>query len=189
MEFAAQSPADNLKGAPRPSAARTARSAVTNGSQLLGGVDMRSATARRFRDLVTELAREHGGELSVVELGLIRSAAALTVKAEELQAGIVRGDAVDVDELVRLSSEARRVLQSLRKRAPAAATSTESFADIAMRAQSEASERRAKELAEDEASDATAAGGHIDGAVGPPDSPDANERTSDRGMKPQGYAK
>ena len=42
-------------------------------------------------------------------------------------------------------------MQSLRKRAPAAATSTETFTDIAAHAQAEAEHKRAVELAADEA--------------------------------------
>jgi hypothetical protein len=90
---------------------------VTNGSKLLTGIDGRSATARRFRDLIADYAREHGGNaaLSTAELGMVRQAAAITLRAEQLQAAIVRGEPVLADELIRLSSEARRILSSLRR--------------------------------------------------------------------------
>jgi hypothetical protein len=88
---------------------------VTNGSVLLEGIDGRSAKARRYRDLVGELVSEHGGALSTPERALIRQAAALMLRAEELQAAIVRGEPVDEDKLIRLSSEARRVLSRLKR--------------------------------------------------------------------------
>jgi hypothetical protein len=94
------------------------RSQITNRSRLLTGIDGRSSAARRFRDLIAEYAREHGGNstLSAAELGMVRQAAALTLRAEQLQAAIVRGEPVIADELIRLSSEARRILSSLRRR-------------------------------------------------------------------------
>lgn len=100
------------------------RSAVTNGSKALAGVDGRSATARRYRDLIADFANELGGtnQLTTAEQGLLRQAATLTLRAEQLAAAVVRGEAVDGDELIRLSGEARRILTSLRKRAGASPT-------------------------------------------------------------------
>lgn len=93
----------------------TNRSAVTNGSRLLDGIDGRSAAARRFRDLVQAFETEIGGEQpSELERGLIRQAAALALRAEQLQAAIVRGEAVDDDHLIRLSGEARRLVDVLK---------------------------------------------------------------------------
>ncbi|MGO9701242.1 MAG: hypothetical protein ACLPX7_18480 [Xanthobacteraceae bacterium] len=94
------------------------RSQITNGSRLLDGVDGRRSSARRFRDLIADLARdEFGGSegLSIAELGLLRQAAALTLQAEQLQAAVVRGETVNADELVRVSSESRRVLAAMRQ--------------------------------------------------------------------------
>lgn len=106
------------------STSATNRSAVTNGSRLLEGVDGRSASARRFRDLVRSFSEEIGGELTELELGLVRQAAAVTLKAEALQAALVRGEPVDGDQLIRLSGTARRILSAIgataEKRKPAA---------------------------------------------------------------------
>ena len=46
--------------------------------------------------------------------GLVRQAAALSLRIEQLQASIVSGEPVNNDETVRLSSEHRRILASLR---------------------------------------------------------------------------
>src|SRR5829696_9093765 len=95
------------------------RSNLSNDALLLEGCDLRSSSARRFRDLVTAYSRELGGvsALNEVERAHVRQAAALTLQAERLQASIVRGDShVDADEIVRLSSEARRCLERLEGR-------------------------------------------------------------------------
>jgi hypothetical protein len=82
----------------------TSRSKVSNGTRLLQNVDGRSSSARRFRDLVRAYETEVGGILSEVERGLIRQAAALTFKAEELQSDLVNGEPVDGDQLIRAPS-------------------------------------------------------------------------------------
>ena len=94
----------------------TVRSKVTNGTCLLPNVDGRSANARRFRDLVRAFEVEIGGNLSELERGLVRQAAVLSLKTEQMQESIVNGKDVDSDTLIRLSGEARRILTSLRKR-------------------------------------------------------------------------
>jgi hypothetical protein len=97
-------------------ACATTRSQISNGTRLLHNVDGRSASARRFRDLVMAYEVEIGGTLSELERGLVRQAAALSLRSEQLQESIVRGEPVDSDTLIRLSGEARRILASLRKR-------------------------------------------------------------------------
>jgi hypothetical protein len=99
----------------------TNRSAVTNGSKLLVGIDGRSPTARRFRDLVTAFKAEIGGDLgeaalalSQTEMAMIKTAASLALTAELRQADLVNGKTVDPGELVRLASEARRILDTIR---------------------------------------------------------------------------
>lgn len=94
----------------------TNRSAVTNGSKLLVGIDGRSPAARRFRDLIQLYESEIGADLTEVERGLVKQAAALTLQNEQLQAAIVNGKPVDADTLIRLSGEARRIVTSLQKR-------------------------------------------------------------------------
>jgi hypothetical protein len=101
----------------------TARSAISNGTRLFAGVDGRSATARRFRDLLADLMRDLGGatSLTTMQHGLARQVATLQLQAEHLQAAVVRGDVVDSKDLVRVSGEARRILAGLQKRSPQAA--------------------------------------------------------------------
>jgi hypothetical protein len=89
------------------------RSAITNGKKWLPGVDMRSAQGRRFKDLVRAFTADLGGELSTAEAALVRQAAALTVRVEDIQATLVKGEAVDDEELVRLINASARLLIAL----------------------------------------------------------------------------
>lgn len=83
---------------------------ISNGTRMLAGTDMRTANGRRFRHLVDAYAAELGSDLSEAELSLIRQAVALQLEAERMQAAIVRGEAVDSDQLIRLSSTSKRLL-------------------------------------------------------------------------------
>lgn len=91
----------------------TNRSRVSNGTKLLAGVDGRSPLARRFRDLILDY--EAAFEIASEFKALIRQAAFLVIKTEDLQAKQLRGADVASDEIVRLSG----VLVSLRRRAEA----------------------------------------------------------------------
>jgi hypothetical protein len=103
---------------PNISATRaTTRSRISNRSRLLPGVDGRSSTARRFRDICRNYEIEAGGDITEVERDLIRQAAGLTLRAEQLQAAMVRGETVDNDQLIRLSSTAKRLLEAIRSKA------------------------------------------------------------------------
>ena len=92
-----------------------ARSAVTNHKDLLPGLDGRSATARRFRDLVNAFVADMGGldRCSEVRLGLVRRLAATTVQAEMLEARMVNGDGIDIATLCTLASTTVRLSQRL----------------------------------------------------------------------------
>jgi hypothetical protein len=72
------------------------------------------ASIRRFNDLVTQFTREVGRDLLAGEREMVRQAAAIMLRAEQLQAGLVKGEPVNPDELIRLSSEARRALRIIK---------------------------------------------------------------------------
>ena len=88
-----------------------ARSAVTNHTGLLPGLDGRSATARRFRDLVNAFVADMGGldRCSEIKLGLLRRLAAATVQAELLEAEMVNGEQIDIGQLCTLASTTVRI--------------------------------------------------------------------------------
>ena len=93
------------------------RKRLRNG--LLAGVDGRTAGAVRFKRLFNSISAELGGmaALTETERGLVRQAASLIMRAEQLQASIARGEHVDPDELIRLTNTARRTLAAIAKRA------------------------------------------------------------------------
>ncbi|NTG12678.1 hypothetical protein G6L05_02810 [Agrobacterium rhizogenes] len=91
------------------------RSAISNGSWLLEGVDNRSALGRRYRDLCMSFADDLGGADSLTEpqKALVRQLAAVTVESEKLQSAIVQGKDVDHESLVRLTNLHARLLKQL----------------------------------------------------------------------------
>jgi hypothetical protein len=79
--------------------------------------DGRTIASRRFRELVESFEQELGGKLSPVEQSLVRQAASLTLASERMQADVVAGVQIHADAMVRVSSEARRILGLLRAKA------------------------------------------------------------------------
>lgn len=76
------------------------------------------ALRRRHNRLMREFAGDLGNvKLTRAECELLKQAATLVLAAEQRQGALVRGEAVDSGELVKLSSEARRVLSTLHKHA------------------------------------------------------------------------
>jgi hypothetical protein len=92
-----------------------ARSRVTNGKDLLPGVDGRTATARRYQDLVANLISDAGGEAGMSETRrqLIRRFAALSVQAERMEALVAMGETIDLAEHCSISSTLVRLASRL----------------------------------------------------------------------------
>jgi hypothetical protein len=64
--------------------------------------------------MVNDFAREFGpAGVGPRELVLVRQASAIAVRCETLQAHILRGDDIDLEQLTRLSNVAVRVLTEL----------------------------------------------------------------------------
>lgn len=87
------------------------------------------------------------GPLGAVDTVLLRQACLLLARSERIAR--VR----DIDVGVRMSGEARRLLQVLRRNATAPAAPAEPFTDIAARAQAAEAARRAAELTADAEAD------------------------------------
>jgi len=88
---------------------------TSSGVELPRTADGRTVAAKRFRHLVEQFANELGGdELSGADRSRIRQAACLQMEEERFQEAVVRGEAVDVDGAVRVSSEKRRILSRLK---------------------------------------------------------------------------
>ena len=99
------------------SRSRAHRSAVSNGTRLfcVDGLDGRSQTARRFRDLVETIGNDLGGvdHLSEGQKQLIRRAATLSIMAEALEADAVRNLSFDGEAYGVLCDRLGRCLQRL----------------------------------------------------------------------------
>jgi len=95
----------------------TARARMTNGTggTILPGIDQRSATARRYRDLVAAAAADQGGadRCSEARLQLIRRFAALAVQAEAMEARLANGDPINIADYATLTSTLVRVVSRL----------------------------------------------------------------------------
>ena len=100
------------------------RSRVANGSELLPGVDGRSAWVRRCKELIAEHIADLGGieNTSAAERSLVRRASVMTVELERMEvkfatAGMASAD--DLDLYQRTAGNLRRLLESvgLRRRA------------------------------------------------------------------------
>ena len=102
---------------PVASRQRAHRSAVSNGTRLfcVDGLDGRTQTARRFRDLVEVIGNDLGGadRLSEGQKQLIRRAATLSTMAESVEADMVRDMAFDVLVYGTVGDRLRRILESL----------------------------------------------------------------------------
>jgi hypothetical protein len=102
---------------PVASRQRAHRSAVSNGTKLfcVDGLDGRSQTARRFRDLVEGMGNDLGGQdrLSEGQRQLIRRAATLSIMSESVEADFVRNLAFDSEAYGVLCDRLGRCLQRL----------------------------------------------------------------------------
>jgi hypothetical protein len=103
--------------APLAGRQRAHRSAVSNGTRLfcVDGLDGRSQTARRFRDLVEGMGNDLGGSdrLSEGQRQLIRRAATLSIMSESVEADFIRNLAFDSEAYGVLCDRLGRCLQRL----------------------------------------------------------------------------
>jgi len=86
------------------------KSAITNGRTLLLGVDGRSRSARRFRDLVNTYMTQTGGRHEE----LCKQAASLVLQRELMDTALVRGEHVDPLQHVRLCGAINRTIAKLK---------------------------------------------------------------------------
>jgi hypothetical protein len=98
---------------------RRNRSRMTNGSQLLPGVDGRSPWARRCRDLITLHVNDKGGpdNVSEAERAIVRRVAVLITELERMEATFALSegapDAATLDLYQRTANSLRRLLESI----------------------------------------------------------------------------
>jgi hypothetical protein len=100
----------HISVAERPS---SSRSAVANRPLHTKGVDHRTASARRFRDICQSLIADLGGDVSESQMLLVRQAAMVGLTVERMQMTIVSGGAADPELIIRLANTQTRSLQEL----------------------------------------------------------------------------
>jgi len=101
-----RTPAGNPHLAPVPA---NNRSRLGNGSALPSGVDGRSSAARRWKEIFRDSMHNTGGRHEQT----CRSLASMVLQREALDAALARGEPIDADLLLRLSSEIRRTTTRL----------------------------------------------------------------------------
>lgn len=108
MEVSSGSSADRLPP-------KRVRSRISNGKDLLAGVDQRSATYRRYRDLIEAIVSDQGGvdACSESRKQLIRRFAACSVLAEQAEAKLAAGEEINVEQHALLVSSLVRVAQRI----------------------------------------------------------------------------
>jgi hypothetical protein len=103
--------------APLGNRQRAHRSSVSNGTRLfaVAGLDGRTQTARRFRDLIEVWTLDLGGAdmLSEGQRQLIRRAASLSIMAEAAEADLARDMDMDVNTYGMVCDRLRRIVESL----------------------------------------------------------------------------
>ena len=92
----------------------THRSRVSNGTTtFLDGVDGRSVLARRYRDILSELISDLGGDPSAAQSAIARRAATLCVWCETAEANMAAGGDIDIGEFGTAANALRRLLVDL----------------------------------------------------------------------------
>ncbi len=92
----------------------SARSRVSNGKDLfVGGVDGRSAYARRYRDILAQLTSDIGGDPSEAKSIIVRRATQLAVWCEQAEADAAGGMALDLANYCTATNTLRRLLLDL----------------------------------------------------------------------------
>jgi hypothetical protein len=79
--------------------------------------DRRSTWARRHRELADAFANDLGSDLSAADRSFVDHCATVALECEQLKVRQLNGEAVDIDNLVRLTNSLTRVRIELGKRA------------------------------------------------------------------------
>jgi len=97
----------------KPGLKPEARSRVSNGKDLLAGVDGRSAAMRRYRDVHAQLIADLGAGPSEAQRIMCRRAATLSVWCEQAEADMANGKDIDIGKFTTAANSLRRLLSDL----------------------------------------------------------------------------
>lgn len=84
-----------------------------NASFSLAGVDGRSLMARRFREIVTGIEMDLGGDLTEAQRHLVARSATLAIWCEERETELGEGGEFDATQYATISNALRRLLSDL----------------------------------------------------------------------------
>lgn len=90
-----------------------ARTRVGNGTEVLAGVDQRSLTFRRYREILASLIEDMGGDPTEAQSQIARRAASLAIWCEEQDTAAANGKPLDIATYTTASNTLRRLLESL----------------------------------------------------------------------------
>lgn len=99
-----------------PAVAKTkpeARSRIGNGKALLDGVDGRSATMRRYREILAQLKADLGDDPSEAMMMLLRRATTLAVWCEGEEAKLANGEDISIGDFTSTVNALRRLLSDI----------------------------------------------------------------------------
>ena len=122
LDFAPRSPLNSVQTPANANSGRSSLSANHTTSFFLvsrfgsGAYSAKLLNGTRQRFSKTPIV-PNSGRLSKPEKALVQQIAAMQIRIEQLQAAIVEGSDVDPDQIIRLSSEHRRRLNTLRAKA------------------------------------------------------------------------
>ncbi|NEJ57502.1 hypothetical protein [Rhizobium ruizarguesonis] len=90
-----------------------AQSRIGNGKALLDGVDGRSATMRRYREILAQLKADMGAEPSEAMMMLLRRATTLAVWCEGEETKLANGEDISIGEFTSTVNALRRLLSDI----------------------------------------------------------------------------
>ncbi len=90
-----------------------ARSRIGNGKALLQNVDGRSTAARRYREVLSQLVSDMGGDPSEAQIIIARRAATLAVWCEQVESEMANGKGINIGEFTTATNALRRLLADI----------------------------------------------------------------------------
>jgi hypothetical protein len=122
--------------------ATATKSRISNGKDMLAGIDGRSAVARRFRDIAVAVTNDLGGptECSAALTEIIRRFAGTCVLAEQLETRLINGQPVNSAEHCLLASTLCRLAARIGVRRIPRSLQTPSLRDYFEQAEQQATD-------------------------------------------------
>lgn len=89
------------------------RSRIGNGKDLLPGVNARSTTMRRYREIYAQLVRDMGGDPSEAKSIIAKRSTTLAIWCEDVEARMANGGDIDIGEFTTATNALRRLLADI----------------------------------------------------------------------------